>query len=169
MKRSLYVSRPLLNGEEVRRWAQAIGLTSTTPTTAMHATVAFSREPIEWGAVPAVAAELQTRGGARLVKRFGKALVLRFDSPHLARRWRDFRQAGASWDHPEYQPHVTLTYQAPEGPEPEEMEAFDGVLRFGPEHYQPVQENWKGTVAEEPLPRSEKPHARRRGLLVRRA
>jgi hypothetical protein len=168
MKRSLYVSRPLLNGDELRRWAEAIGLATALAAKSMHATIAFSRTPMAWEEVPAQEAELQTRGGDRLVKRLGKATVLRFDSPHLTHRWRTFRQAGASYDHAEYQPHVTLTYAAPEALELAEVEPFDGLLRFGQERYQEVQDDWKGTTEEEPFP-THRPPARRRVLLGRRA
>jgi len=151
MKRTLYVSRPLLNGAELLRWATALGLTSTLPADDLHTTICFSRTPMEWDAIAPDTRQLHTRGGKRLVKQFGKATVLRFDSQHLSERWWSFRQVGASYEHPSYQPHVTFTFEAPEGFDPATAEPFAGELRFGPERFKPVKENWKAGVKEQPV------------------
>lgn len=83
------------------------------------------------------------------------AAVLRFTSARLAARWREFRAAGASWDHEGYQPHVTITYHPPVkllGA----TEPFHGVLRFGPERFAAVDEDANKAHPEtrlEPPPR----------------
>lgn len=167
--RPLYVSRPLLNGGALRAWARAAGFTHALPAEDMHVTIAFSRAPVDWAAVPPdtrpLAMELGSDGPQR-VKRLGKAIVLRFEAPALAARWRAFRQAGASWDHPEYQPHVTITYRPPPRlpTPPEQMEPFHGPLRFGPERFREVKESWADDIHETPLGPRPRPI-----LLVRRA
>lgn len=168
-RRSLYVSRPLINGQALRAWARAAGFTQALPPEDMHVTIAFSRQAMDWSAVPPdtrpVAIELGHDGPQR-VKQLGKAIVLRFEAPALAARWRAFRAAGASWDHADYQPHVTITYRAPARPPTriEDIEPYHGPLRFGPERFQPVNEDWSGQVRETPLAAS-----RRTVVLARRA
>ena len=165
--RTLYVSRPLLNGAEVRRWARAAGFASTLPADDMHVTIAFSRAPVDWARLEPDRAPLTialAAKGPQRIKRLGKAVVLRFTAPALTARWRAFRQAGASWDYPEYQPHVTLTYQPPEALRVERITPFAGTLRFGPERFKEVNTDWADKVREAPLTLRAKPI-----LLVRRA
>lgn len=152
--RTLYVSRPLLNGEALRAWARSVGFVSTLPASDMHVTVAFSRKAVDWSDVPPQRGSLSIEvGETGHVKRLGKAIVLRFDSPALRTRWRRFRDAGASWDWPEYQPHVTISYAEPARwpTQPEKMQPYDSVLRFGAERYAEVKEDWNKRVVEEPL------------------
>ncbi len=166
--RTLYVSRPLLDGARLRAWARrALGLRSALAAADMHVTVAFSRAPVNWFALsPDRNLVLIPEGEAdREVKRLGKATVLRFRAPELERRWREFRdRAGASWDHPSYQPHVTLTYTVPEGTDLHDATPFDGPLRFGPERWAEVKDDWPVDVQEEPLRKAGAPW-----ILLRRA
>lgn len=76
--------------------------------------------------------------GKRAVERFdGGAVVLRLDSPELQRRWRELRDAGASWDYPDYRPHVTITYDG-DGVDLDAVEPYAGPLIFGPEEFAEV-------------------------------
>lgn len=154
--RPLYVSRPLLNAGAVRAWAQSAGFTSALAEGEMHVTIAFSRDPVDWQAIPPDTRPLTVElghDGDQHVKTLGTATVLRFTSPELAARWRAFRRAGASWDHPAYEPHVTLTYQPPARwpTPPGEMEPYRGPLHFGPERYKALNLDWKSNVQETPL------------------
>jgi hypothetical protein len=154
--RPLYVSRPLLNAEAVREWARSAGFTSALAADEMHVTVAFSRKPVDWQAIPPDTRPLTielTHDGDQRVKTLGSATVLRFTAPALEKRWRAFRAAGASWDFPSYQPHVTITYKPPGRwpTPPDRMQPYHGPLRFGPERYAALDEDWKGGVQESPL------------------
>lgn len=51
------------------------------------------------------------------------------------------RESGASWDFQEYQPHVTLSY-GDATLALEKVEPFRGKLRFGPEIFSEIDENW---------------------------
>lgn len=154
--RTLYVSRKLLNADELIAWAKSQGFETTLPPDDMHVTVAFSRTPVDWIAVGESWAGSErdgslmvTPGGARLIERFdGGAVVLLFASSELCWRHEEIKHKGASWDWPEYQPHVTLTYQgAPE--DLDAIEPYRGKLVFGPEIFAEVDEDWKGGIAEE--------------------
>lgn len=154
--RTLYVKRRLLNGDAVRAWAASQGIAFALPANDMHVTVAFSKEPVDWSALEPQRDAIVVQGDARQVRQFparttpNGALVLRFESPELAARWRELRDAGASWDFPEYQPHVTITYSVPEA-DVSAIEPYRGPLIFGSEEFTEVDEGWAGEVEEEPL------------------
>lgn len=155
--RPLYVHRKLLNSADLIAWAKAQGIATTIDGSDMHVTIAFSRQPIDWLKVEANdwneekdGTLVINPGGPRLVERLGKdgeAVVLLFGSSRLAWRHEQIRNAGASWDWPEYQPHVTISYNAPEI-DVDAIEPYRGVLRFGPEIFEPLDDDWKAKVKE---------------------
>lgn len=155
--RPLYVHRKLLNSADLIAWAKAQGIATTIDGSDMHVTIAFSRQPIDWLKVEANdwneekdGTLVINPGGPRLVERLGKngeALVLLFGSSRLAWRHEQIRNAGASWDWPEYQPHVTISYNAPDI-DVDAIEPYRGVLRFGPEIFEPLDDDWKAKVKE---------------------
>ena len=138
--KTLYVHRPLLNGDQVRAWAASQGIASTLPAGDMHVTIAFSREPVDWSSLTPDQGTLTAVGGTRFAHQFAPkakdngALVLRFESPALDARWKAFCDAGASWDFPEYSPHITLTYSVPEV-DTASIQPYEGPLVFGPEEF----------------------------------
>lgn len=154
--RSLYVHRKLLNAAEFIAWAKAQGFETTTPADELHVTIAFSRKPLDWMKVGSDwhsddKGELVVpAGGARLVEPLGDkgAIVLLFNSPALSWRHEAIKEAGASFDYEEYQPHVTITYQRPDGLDLTEVEPFRGALKFGPEIFSEVVEDWEKGLVE---------------------
>lgn len=138
--RSLYVSRRLLNADEVLKWAREQGFKNLLDADDLHVTVAFSRNHVDWldmgeawnfdGKAELVIAA----GGPRLIEHLGpdRVIVLMFASTELSWRHMAMREAGASWDWPEYQPHVTLSRGEPDL-DLSKVEPFRGKLRFGPE------------------------------------
>lgn len=138
--RTLYVSRKLLNGAELLRWARGQGFKTTLAVDDLHVTVAYSRAKVDWMAINEGwdgdgKGHLAIQpGGPRVVEKLGDkgAIVLKFNSSAL--RWRNeqIRECGASWDWPEYQPHVTITYDGA-GVDLTKVEPFAGALKFGPE------------------------------------
>lgn len=143
--RSLYVSRPLKNASDVAAWAEKAGIKNLLPAEDMHVTVAYSRSPMSWPQAADDAVTAPDAGGelngTRSLETFDKgAAVLRFDSPDLARRWQELRDAGASWDHEGYRPHVTLSYDP--GVDVASIEPFPGALEFGPEQMAEVDDGW---------------------------
>lgn len=148
--RTLYVYRKLLNGRDLIDWAKAQGFTAIQPAGDLHVTVAYSRKPIDWMAVPENWFQNEDGGlvvkpgGPRVVEALGRdgAVALLFASNELAWRHRDIIEAGASWDFPEYQPHVTITWAAGDL-DLEKVVPFKGELRFGPEIFEEVDPTWK--------------------------
>src|SRR5690606_18681467 len=104
---------------EIIEHFKAQGFETTLPADDMHVTITFSRQPVDWMkmgenwsdngkgglTIPA--------GGPRLMDAFGpsgEAKVLLFSSSALSWRHEDMKRQGATWDHPEYQPHLTISY-----------------------------------------------------------
>lgn len=146
--RTLYVSRKLKNGADLIAWARSQGFAETVPASELHVTVAYSRQPLDWmRAGPAwQGEELKIdAGGPRVMERFGEAVVLLFASRDLGWRHQEFLEAGASWDHPEYQPHVTIAWGASDV-DLSKVHAYNGPLVFGPEIFAEVDEDWRTKV-----------------------
>lgn len=140
----LYVSRPLLPeaSRSLRTWALAAGLADVEDADEMHVTVAFSRAPVDWfqfGSWFSRDGIVVPAGGPRRMEAFKKGVVvLRFASPDLSERWREFRQGGCSWDFPSYSPHVTIAKGAGDA-DLDRLKAYTGALAFGPEEFAPIQ------------------------------
>lgn len=153
--KTLYIQRKLLNADEVIRWAKSQGLETTLAADDMHVTIAFSRAPVDWFSVGSdwsgdENGKLRVKpGGPREVRRLGDgdAVALLFSNDDLEWRHKRIIEAGATWDWPEYRPHVTLTWHA-EGVDVRTIEPYTGPLVFGPELFSEVREDWKATIEE---------------------
>jgi hypothetical protein len=156
--RTLYVSRKLLNGAEFIKWAKGQGFETALPADELHVTIAYSRQPLDWMQIDAEDWNQDKDGtitippgGIRLIEKLGpegKSIVLMFGSSRLSWRHEQIIRAGASWDWPEYQPHITITNGGAEGLDLDAIEPFRGELRFGPELFSEVDEDWKEGVTE---------------------
>jgi len=140
--RTLYVSRKVINGAEIIEWAKSQGFDSTVPAADLHVTVAYSRNPVDWMKVGESwsgdgKGQLKIApGGARLIDKFGEgAVVLLFNSSELAWRHVSIVEAGASWDWPDYQPHITFTYE-PGSVDIDKVEPYRGAIELGPEIFE---------------------------------
>lgn len=140
--RTLYVRRDVLNASEIITWAKGQGFKTTLPADDMHVTITFSRTPVDWMEMGSTwEDEVKVpRGGARLMEQFGEARVLLFNSNMLRWRHDEMVDKGASWDHPEYQPHVTISYD-PDSPNLATVEPYQGEIVLGPEIFQEVKED----------------------------
>lgn len=137
VQKTLYIYRPLINGYDLHNWAQEQGLTIISEDI-LHVTLAYSREGIEnWPEVDADPNYFYNSDPAclRHLDFFGKeksTLVLKLNAPELVARWEEFTAAGAKWDWPIFEPHVTLTYEGKEI-NLKEITPYYGDLIFGPE------------------------------------
>lgn len=144
--RPLYVQRKVTNGADIMAWAKAQGFETTVPADDLHVTIAYSRQALDWMKVGGDWGSRQdggltvAPGGARLVEPLGSegAVVLLFNSSELAWRHMQIREAGASWDYEEYQPHVTITYAAGDL-DLSKVEPYRGKIEFGPEIFEDLQ------------------------------
>lgn len=147
--RSLYVMRPVENAAEILAWARKQGFTSTLKAEDLHVTIVYSRQPVDWFKAWSAGAKVEiAAGGARTMEQFGEATVLLFASDELQWRHREFDDLGASWDHPEYQPHITISY----GGAPADLsviEPYQGRIVLGPERFAEVDEDWRAKIKED--------------------
>lgn len=148
--RTLYVRRNVLNGEAILAWARSQGFTSTLPEDDLHVTIVYSKVPVDWMKVGS-AWEEEMRippGGARLIEKFGEgATVLLFNSNALRWRHEEAIAAGASSDYPEYQPHITISYEGAPA-DIEAIEPYTGPIILGPEIFEELNPNWKAEIVE---------------------
>jgi hypothetical protein len=134
-----YASRPVSNASDILAWARSQGFKSALPAEELHVTVAFSREPMDASEVPAAEQSMVSAGGKRTVEPLGDegAIVLKFESAPLQQRWKQYRDAGASWDYDSYQPHITITYDG-EGVDLSKVKPYTGAIVLGPETTEPL-------------------------------
>lgn len=147
--RPLYVARPVLNAAEIIQWAKDQGFETTLEPDDLHVTIAYSKAPVDWFAVGESYAETVSigAGGPRAVERFdGGATVLQFSSSELSWRHEAMKEHGATWDHPQYAPHITISYAG--APDPEGIEPYRGRIELGPEVFKPIDPDWKERVQE---------------------
>ena len=149
--RTLYVHRKLLNAQAVVDHYKDQGVETTLLADDMHVTITFSREPVDWMKMgQAWEAKLEVpEGGPRMMDRFGEggaAFVLLFSSSELEWRHEAMMERGATWDHPEYQPHITISYDF-DG-DADDIEPYRGKLVFGPEIFAEVNEDWAMELEE---------------------
>lgn len=138
--RSLYVSRKVVNAADLLKWAQAEGLEALEPADELHVTVTYSRTAVDWmkmGESWQATLEIP-EGGPRLVEQFdGGALVLLFTSSELRWRNQSMRDAGASFDYDEYQPHITIAYGT-QSVDVRKITPYTGKLVLGPEIFEEI-------------------------------
>lgn len=148
--RTLYVRRDVLNAKQIIAWAKKQGFKTTLPADDMHVTITFSRQPVDWMEMGSTwEDEVKVpRGGARLMEKFGEARVLLFNSNMLRWRHEEMVEKGATWDHPEYNPHITISYD-PDAPDLANVEPYQGEIVLGPEIFEELNENWKAGVKEQ--------------------
>lgn len=152
--RSLYLRRDVVNSDEITKWAKSQGF--ATVQGGLHVTVIHTRTPIDWIKVGNVD-EYSTQdngnitvpaGGPRLMERFGDAVVLQFASSNLAWRHEAIKHLGAETDYPEYQPHITISWQAADL-DLSKVEPYQGKIILGPEVFSEVRDDWKSTIIED--------------------
>jgi hypothetical protein len=142
----------LKNAKDVIAWAKSQGFTSTLAARDMHVTITYSRRAINWFSIDGIwtGNELVILpGGPRAVDTIGDggAVALHFSADELKWRNREMREAGCSWDYPEYQPHLTLTYEGAPA-DLSKVEPYQGKLVFGPEIFESIDSDWDDSLNE---------------------
>lgn len=139
--RTLYVRRDVLNKAEIERWARSQGFTDIVPD--LHVTIAYSRKPVDWfkvGTSWSEKVEIGT-GGPRqmeLLGEDGRYIALLITANELVWRHREIIEAGASWDWPDYQPHISI--QIGGDIDLDTVEPYQGRIVLGPEIFEEVRE-----------------------------
>jgi len=137
MPRTLFISRAIVNADDVIRWAKDQGFKTTLTAEDMHVTIAHSSRPLDWFAIPDTMRTVRVPpGGARFVEELGPkgAIVLRFKSDELQRRHQQILEQGASWDFDSFRPHLTITLKRGKV-DLTKVEPFQGELILGIEKF----------------------------------
>lgn len=147
--RPLYVARKVMNAQAIIDHYKEQGFEVTQPAEELHVTVVYSKEPVDWFKVGAsFDSDLRVpRGGPRMNEKFGDAQVLLFTHNELVWRHLDAKYAGASWDHEEYQPHITISYD-PRNPDIRNVEPYQGTIVLGAEIFRDIEIDWSKGIEE---------------------
>ena len=151
--RPLYVYRSLKNSAELLKWAKAQGFTSTLPAADLHCTITYSKRPVDWFKMGGTWGQVDGQlivpaGGPRVVGMLGEnATVLHFACADIEWRHESMVDAGASWDYPEFHPHITISYDGAPA-DLTTVEPYQGKLVFGPEIFEPLDDNWQAGISE---------------------
>lgn len=150
----LYVRRDLTNAADLVAWAKRVGIPNVVAPSEMHVTVCYSRNPVDWLDMGQDYRDVVTvsKGGPRVLARFGKTdakvVVLAFASSDLHWRHHEMRERGASFDFPSYRPHVTIGLNLPPDFDLDAVEPYQGALRFGPEVFEAIDDNFTVRMAK---------------------
>lgn len=155
--RTLYVRRDVKNWQALADHFKAQGF-ETTLGAEMHVTIVYSKQPVDWMKIGGSwSSEMVIpEGGPRLMEAFGddgSAKVLLFSAPELEWRHNDAKAAGASYDHGDYQAHITISWapdQSLDGIEP-----YKGEIVLGPEIFEELNPDWKAGITEDGAPDDE--------------
>lgn len=138
--RPLYVSRRVLNVSDIRKWAEAQGITGLLDD--LHVTIAYSKEIVDWMSIrPTWSAEVDgvmriAAGGPRDMDVYNKGVVvLEFNDSDLTWRHEAIKEAGASWDWPDYQPHISITKDFVDL---SKVKPYTGPIILGPEIFEEI-------------------------------
>lgn len=143
--RSLYVSRKVLNADEIAAWAKGQGITELQDD--LHVTVAYSRAAFDWikagnanewssGAKDEL---VIPEGGPRATEPLGgMTAVILFASSQLTWRHEAIIRAGGSHDYPDYTPHISLTKAQIDLTK---VEPYRGRIVLGPELFKEIRED----------------------------
>lgn len=151
----LYVSRKVKNAADIIKWAKSAGFKSTLTADDLHVTIVYSKSPVDWMAAGNAwcngedgSMHIQA-GGPRMLEQFGdSAIVLTFSSSDLAWRHDQFKEIGASWDWPTYQPHITISYEGADL-DISKIEPYQGPIVLGPEIFEPLDTEWRSKINED--------------------
>jgi hypothetical protein len=151
--KTLYVHRPILNADAVRSWAKDQGFTSTLHPDDMHTTIAYSKEKVDWSQLHPMTGTFECHDHHKKVQKLGDkgAVVLMYESMILLGRWRQLLDHGATWDYPEYHPHVSISYTGAPKFDLGLVIPYDGPLVLGPEVFRALDEDWVKKMEELPL------------------
>lgn len=143
--RPLYVSRKVNNAAAILKHYAEQGVTDLVDAADMHVTVTYSRTPVDWMGMGAAWNSRLTveAGGPRITEAFSpdnSTLVLTFASTDLSWRHAEMTDKGASWDWPDYQPHISISYRF--AGDPERIKPWLGAIELGPEIFEAIVDNW---------------------------
>lgn len=144
---TLYVSRTVNNPNALIAWAEQNGIKPLSKDD-LHVTLAFSKQKFDVSNLSPERDKLLVENDKRTLLFLGedkKALVLKIQSDELSARHEEFKAAGASWNWPSYQPHITISYDASDI-DLKKIVPFSEKIEFGKEIFAEIDEEWKNKL-----------------------
>lgn len=138
--RTLYVNRPVLNGEDILDWARSQGLNPTMSADELHVTLIHSDKEVDWSKIKRQTNEITLDGGRRQMAVFGPdkdAIVLLLSSHALSNRHEELLDAGAESAYDTYRPHITISWQ--ESADVSSIKPYRGPIRLGAEVFDEIE------------------------------
>jgi len=129
--------------KELDTWATNTGIKNLIDPTEYHATVIYSRKPVPNAAEYDLKLPLDAKISNWKIfdtQQNTKALVGAIKSPALEKAHKDLKAMGASHGFPDYQPHVTLSYNYGSDEVPEKLP--DIKLVFSEKAVKPLDPTW---------------------------
>jgi hypothetical protein len=156
MKASIYISRKVLNYQDIIDWAREAGFKSMMPVDSLHVTVVYCKHKVDWNTVDRDQPEMILIPGdsdedetQRAVHNFnGGACVLELVSDELLERNEALRELGIHSKFPDYRCHITISYHKPKGMKVEKIAPYRGPLVLGPEKIMEASQGWKEEYKE---------------------
>ena len=149
--RTLYLRRDVVNTGELLDWYREQGVEGLYAAESLHVTIAYSKKPLDWMKLGEPwSAKLEVApGGPRLHELFGddnSVLVLQFASSELNWRAQAVIDAGGTYDHGEYQSHISLSLEGNKA-DLSTLRPYTGKIVLGPEVFEETKEgDWKASV-----------------------
>lgn len=141
-KKTLYVSRPVLNAKEIYDWFSRQGVFGLTSPKKMHVTVAYSTAVVDWSLLEPQTNDITIiQGNEKTIETFGVANVLVLQKDYLSERWQEIMDVGASFSYAPYRPHITFAY-GEQVVHLGSVEIFDRIITLGPEVFAELDEDW---------------------------
>lgn len=122
----------------LRKHVDGMGIKNPCDSKDYHITTVYSRVPIKYN--PSGKALTVKPVGYDLFGHPDKVLVLKVEHPRLHERFNEARKAGATWDYPNFQPHITLATQVDPGLDITKLPMPDFALDTGPEYTENLKE-----------------------------
>lgn len=105
-----------------------------------HVTLCYSRAPMNPFFINKRCDYLALPAGWHVFENNGnRDLVLKLNSNKLVERWNYFRSCGASWDYPEFTPHITFSYDIGDFDETR-LPDYTGVIFLDEEYAEELKE-----------------------------
>jgi hypothetical protein len=129
-KKTLYVSRPVLNRDAIRLWAKKAGFESCLPPEDFHVTIVYSKKMFDWN---------KSEPDINIVY-----IEPAKEDRSLLPRWEELISLGAHSKFDSYRSHITISYHGM----PSKVIPYTGEIILGPEVWQEVNDDWKEDTEE---------------------
>lgn len=96
--------------DKIKSIQDKLKLYKPVPLEKLHSTVVFSREKVPYNVETRPAKATTGKLDVFATATGKRALVMHLDSEYLTNRHEYGKVLGATWDYPDYNPHVTLSY-----------------------------------------------------------